>query len=219
MNQSAMVTTKTVSVDGWNLLVGDDDEPMVLDEELARRLGYARPRKVRDLIRRLFNDSDVRPTVGRTVVGVAERTVVTYHLTEAQALKVIAKSDTAVADAILDEVIDVFIKARKGLLLPRAQPLSLDIAHGPRVGDVPNVREDLSALCAMTARASGHSLRRIHGFLRRTYRVPGIHHIALVLYPAVKQTLEAIGLGRLHLARALPAAPVDKRQLALWKVN
>lgn len=39
-----------------------------------------------------------------------------YWLTEAQALKVIAKSDTAIADTILDEVIGVFIAVRRGML-------------------------------------------------------------------------------------------------------
>jgi hypothetical protein len=40
----------------------------------------------------------------------------TYWLTEVQALKVIAKSETATADAILDEVIAVFVAWRRGEL-------------------------------------------------------------------------------------------------------
>src|SRR5690606_18824762 len=85
----------------------------------------------RELIERLIrdeklNDSDVRRTARRTQVGFAEKQVEEYWLTEAQALKVVAKSETAKADALLDEVIRVFVLARRGLL-PAPAP------HPPRL--------------------------------------------------------------------------------------
>lgn len=209
-----------VKVGGFNLSV-DGEEPRALDLEIAQCAGVARPRDVRTVIDRNWEElsahGEIRVCGYQPQTSEGGRPGREYWLNEDQAVALVALMRTPKARELRIALVKCFRAYRDGLL-PRAQPLSLDIAHGPRVGDVPNVREDLSALCAMTARASGHSLRRIHGFLRRTYRVPGIHHIALVLYPAVKQTLEAIGLGRLHLARAL-SAPVDKRQLALWKVN
>lgn len=106
-------------VSGWSVAM-DGDEPTVLDEELGARLGFARPRKIRDLIERLIRAGRLnilsRPTVGRQLTnhGGSRKFVVNeYWLNEAQALKVIAKSDTATADAILDEVIAVFIAVRR----------------------------------------------------------------------------------------------------------
>lgn len=117
----------------------EEEEPRVRDLELAERLGYDRPRDVRKLIARMieegkFASCHVRDTVSRTwhdgsvLVrrsaeavamprgGEREQEVAEYWLTEAQALKVIAKSETKRADQILDEVIRVFILARRGLL-------------------------------------------------------------------------------------------------------
>lgn len=114
---------REIHVEGWSLLVPvGEDEPRVRDIDLAVRLGYERPRAVRDLIERLarekkLNDSELRRTVRQT----AGRPSTEIWLTEAQALKVVAKSETAVADALLDEVIRVFMLARRGLL-PQAAP-------------------------------------------------------------------------------------------------
>jgi hypothetical protein len=44
-----------------------------------------------------------------------------YWLTEAQALKVVSKSETDKADALLDEVIAVYMAVRRGMV-PRAAP-------------------------------------------------------------------------------------------------
>jgi len=145
-----------VRVGDWTLAVPNGtEEPLVEDEELAKRLGYARPRKLRDLIKRLTEEGKLRgvqsrPTVGRqrTRRGMREFTVETFALTEAQALKVIAKSETKTADEILDTVIAVFIAARRGLLVPadvrqmqgelhqlRAEVESLKLGMGRVVGE------------------------------------------------------------------------------------
>jgi len=115
-------------VEGWTLATSgfDDGEPRVRDLELAEHLGYERPRGIRDLITRLvreqkLSDSDVRRTVRRTRIGVTERDVEEFWLTEAQALKVVAKSETARADAILDELIRVFVAVRRGEILNSAR--------------------------------------------------------------------------------------------------
>jgi hypothetical protein len=108
-------------VEGWPLGFDIDDEPRIRDLDLADRLGYERPRKIRDLIARLIldeklNDIHQRPTVGRWPGQVAAQPVTEYWLTEAQALKVAAKSETEPADALLDEMIRVFLLARRGQL-------------------------------------------------------------------------------------------------------
>lgn len=106
-----------------------DDEPRIHDLELARRLGYARPRKVRDLIAEMERDGKLSniaycPEPGRS--DGRGRPASAFWLTEKQALKVIAKSETALADAILDEVIDVFVAVRRsGAVAPTRTHLLL----------------------------------------------------------------------------------------------
>jgi hypothetical protein len=99
----------------------DDSVERIRDEELAERLGYARPRVIRDLIRRLEREGKLKDlhqcrTVRLRADGRPSKHATTYWLTEVQALKVIAKSETATADAILDEVIAVFVAWRRGEL-------------------------------------------------------------------------------------------------------
>lgn len=114
--------TRTVA--GWT--VAGADEPRIKDVELAERLGFERPRKIRDLIRQHqsagnLNDFDVCPTAGRTS-PLGGRPGVEFWLTEDAALWIIVKSETPKARAITREVIQVFIAARKGLLeAPRAE--------------------------------------------------------------------------------------------------
>lgn len=113
---------RTVDVQGWPVaFLAGDNEPRVRDLDLAERLGYERPRKIRDLIERMkiagkLNDIHVCPTVGRTSMpngGTRETLTDEYFLTESQALKVAAKSETEPADALLDEMIAVYVAARK----------------------------------------------------------------------------------------------------------
>lgn len=114
------------NVGGWTFGFVDNDgqreQPRARDLDIAKRLGYKRPRKIRDLIARLrdagkLNDVHRRPEVGRR--GFVEEIIDEYWLTEAQALKVAAKSETDAADALLDEMIHVYTLARAGRLTPQ----------------------------------------------------------------------------------------------------
>jgi hypothetical protein len=64
--------SRIVRVGAWVLAApAAEDEPRIRDIDLAERLGYERPRKIRDLIERLcregkLNDSELRPVVGRS---------------------------------------------------------------------------------------------------------------------------------------------------------
>lgn len=115
---------RVIRAGSWTLtswVSAGGDEPRIRDIELGERLGFDRPRDIRKLVERLLsdgklNDSSVRATVARTHIGVAERNVTEYWLSEAAVLKVVAKSETKVADALLDEMIRVYMLARRGLL-------------------------------------------------------------------------------------------------------
>ncbi len=102
-------------VNGWNV-AEVNGEPTVKDTDLAERLGYSRPRDIRKLIIRMI---DSQSFGGATPCRSFEKAgngadVEVYHLNEKQALKVISKSETVVADKIMDEVIDVFLAVRNG---------------------------------------------------------------------------------------------------------
>lgn len=115
-------------VEGWTLATeGGSEDPLVRDVDLGERLGYERPRDVRKLIERLTEDGKIGPISKRAAVARYEIRPGVWHpgqpadeywLSEAQALKVAAKSETEPADALLDEMIRVFMLARRGLLTP-----------------------------------------------------------------------------------------------------
>ncbi len=107
--------------DGWKLAIAGFGDPAhrVLDVELARKLGFARPRKIRELIDRLRKDGELpgvfqRPTVGRKELSgnIIETVTNEYWLTLEEALFVTAKSDTKTANETLRTIIKVFLAAR-----------------------------------------------------------------------------------------------------------
>ena len=144
--------TNLIHVEGWTLIrLPGEDEPLVLDTDAGERLKLGRPRDIRALIERTFpgeklNDIHQRDTVSRWPGQVAPQTVREYLLTEAQLLKVIAKSETPTADAILDEVIRVYILVRRGLLAPAS---SLVVPAGPSL-DLGAFREQVNEALAVT---------------------------------------------------------------------
>jgi hypothetical protein len=193
--------TITRIVDGWSVTL-DGEEPTVLDEELGARLGFARPRKIRELIERMvsdgiLNDSDIRPTVGRVATGVASTVVTKYRLTETGTLLVITRSDTKIAHAITRQVIEVFKAVRRGQPpVPQQVPV---MSSSPLVGET-HLRGEVPAWCAMAARAQGVSVHRIHGELRREFHVPGVYQLPVLLWPFARNLLESLAFGRRQLA-------------------
>lgn len=120
---------REIHVGSWTLVAPiSEDVLRILDVDLAGRLGYERHADIRGLVKRLVRDgklkySEIVRTVRKTTGG--GRPATEMWLTEAQALKVVAKSETAKADAILDEVIEVFMLARRGLLPSQIAPQGL----------------------------------------------------------------------------------------------
>lgn len=118
---------RKLDINGWPLVLVSDagrDEPHIEDEELARRLCYAEPRMIRKIIKRYEKSGDlaginVRSTVTRTSMphgGTREVEVQVYLLNEEQACFIAAKSETPAANALLREMIHVFVLARHGML-------------------------------------------------------------------------------------------------------
>jgi hypothetical protein len=101
----------------WTLYQIDDGDAYIRDIDWAERLGYANPIDIRKLIRRLANAGrlGVIATVAKTSNS-GGRPATEFYLTEAQALKVAARSETEFADAVLDELIRVYMAFRAGQL-------------------------------------------------------------------------------------------------------
>lgn len=128
---------RRVAVGLWAFTVpgAEGTEPLIRDLDAAERLGFSRPRKIRELIERIWPENkrpQSRPTVGRQRTrhgGERAFTVQEYWLTEAEVLKLCARAETKVAEAVLDEMIAVYVAVRRGLL-PRPAP-----AIPPRVAE------------------------------------------------------------------------------------
>lgn len=92
-----------------------DGEARVRDIDLGTFLGYANPRKIREIIDRHSDTLGQRPAVGRR----PERggtPVSEDFLTERQCLMVLRWCDTAKADACYAHIVDVFLAWRQGRL-------------------------------------------------------------------------------------------------------
>jgi len=132
---------RLVRVGAWSFTVWEttsDGEPRMRDVDVGERLGFGRPRKVRELVRRTwsgekFRQIYVRPMVGRTSMprgGTRKVSVDEFWLTEAQILKLCARAETPIADAILDDMIQVYsaASARPSAWPTRIAPGSVSLA-------------------------------------------------------------------------------------------
>ena len=97
--------------------VACDAEPRIRDIDLGSLLGFSRPEKIREIIRRhekTLHKISVLPTVAQTpdpVLGGRPSRV--YYLCESQAVFIIGKSETAVADDLFAEIAIAFVEYRR----------------------------------------------------------------------------------------------------------
>jgi hypothetical protein len=93
----------------------DEGEPRIRDLDLAERLGYERPRKIREIIREAqkVNGFGVCPVSGRTPGTEGGRPSEEYWLTERQALFVTTRSGTEKAAEATMLLVDAFLAVRE----------------------------------------------------------------------------------------------------------
>jgi len=97
----------------------EDGEPRIRDLELAKRLGYERPRDIRRLIDSIqgdgfLNNIHERAATARTPNGGHGQTIREYWLDEIEAVFLIGQSRTPIARAVHLEVATAFVAYRKG---------------------------------------------------------------------------------------------------------
>ena len=135
-------------------LIEDGGEVRVLDIILAKKLGYDRPRTIRELIARHGTAlSEIAPVVVREGrVGKGQKVKANY-LTEAQAHYLVAKSETARANSELIHVVQVFTEFRQGNLVAK------DADTQARLAEYEAEREARWQLHVEEKRARSHALR------------------------------------------------------------
>ena len=204
---------------GWTLSVWNDltdGEPRVRDLDAAERLGFARPRDVRKLIERIWHENqrpNCRATVARQSTGNGGRrefSTQEYWLTEAELLKVIARCSTPIADAILDDMIRVYMAVRRQLatptraIKPRRSPVRVLPAEGGTLSLALSVAvaQDLRDLALTAGMSVEEVLCRIvatsAGAARSVSRPvgPGCRPTFVVLSPRVYEALSTLARRR-----------------------
>ncbi|NUB05800.1 hypothetical protein FW320_06370 [Azospirillum sp. Vi22] len=94
-----------------------EGETRIRDLDLAARLGFDRPRKIKELIERHMSallKMGVCPTVGRTSGPQGGRPTEDFYLNRKQAIFITAKSETAEATDITIEIIEKFDAYERG---------------------------------------------------------------------------------------------------------
>lgn len=112
-----------------------EGEPRIRDLDLAERLGFAKPAKIRELIARhefALLALGLLPTVGTTHVSNG-RTFDAYFLNRKQAIYITTKSETSEATEITIEVIERFDAYDRGGLTEAAPVADLRFAREARL--------------------------------------------------------------------------------------
>jgi len=132
---SSIITTTTPS--GLPDLIEEGGEVRVLDLTLAERLGYERPRAIRDLIKRHRAELEGMGSLPHRAANPGPkggRPTAAFYVNEAQALFILAKSETARANIELAYVAEVFTEYRRGNLVAKdaEAQAALDAAEAAR---------------------------------------------------------------------------------------
>lgn len=223
----------------WTFMVREADrdrEPLVSDEVLAQRLGFDRPRKIKDMIRRHIADGNINPFAVRTTVGqTGGRPGTLYCLGEADALFLVTRSDTPKAIALTKEMIRVFMLARRGLM--PVSP-SVDSAVGAALALVPGLvaqleayRADLGAMRMEIGTLRGELATGVIGaevakaeILRPLARVAALYATPTRKVKAVRRSMENrlrailgfVGPGSAWSMLPRRLLDVAQRQLTMW---
>jgi hypothetical protein len=165
-------------------VIAGDDQPRVLDIRLAERLGYERPRKIRDLIERNISELENYAPLPRLGAMVDRpqgggRTSSEYWLTRSQARTICMWSNTATAVEVRAELNAVFDAWERGELKPAGEvptitgairdlfdemllPALRDIKK-----DIKGIAGNVTVLAAKGRRDPSADTHRIHGIIIR----------------------------------------------------
>lgn len=199
--------------EGFDLRVVDG-EPRVLDVQIAERAGLERPRSIRHVIKRNQAEMLAHGSLATAIGNGEGRNSNEFWLNEAQAISLTALLRTEAGRKARIVLVKAFVAQRRETI--PTLPVVAEIANAARMGDSPEMKAQMVGACVMAARAARTPLRKVHGFIRRTYRVSSPYFLAVVFWPQVRQMLVDLAMGRLALTcptpRRLPGSNV--RQLS-----
>ena len=152
------------------VLTAINGEPRVHDLELAERLGFERPRKIRDIIQRNHDKLlkfGVCPAVGRTSGELGGRPATEFYLNQKQAIFICMKSETERAFDVQIEIVHVFDAYLNGELNDAAPPLRpiREPISPAQYSQLQALVRDISAHCHRHGSAQG----AVCGRLRKDY--------------------------------------------------
>lgn len=128
-----------------------DAEPRVLDVLLGERLGFARPRKIRDIVARNLVELETYGSSAPRRGAYRGKDFTEYYLNEPQALLICMFSNTSRAAEVRKMLIDVFMEYRRGKM---EKPVSVQ-AHerrtSTRVDDAIRLKKNIDRLERATA--------------------------------------------------------------------
>lgn len=181
-----------------------DDEPRVLDIEIGKRAGMARPTNIRTTIKAclvsgFLEASEVR-TAGVQTTERGGRPGTAYWLTEAGALKLITKLETPEAHAMVGQIIRVYRVAIRLLnapppppmLPPATQGFLAQLAACRTVGENVCWRQEVKCLIGSAADKRKTSWAGAHGQLRKHLGVPGYLRIPASLLDETRNYLRQL---------------------------
>jgi len=115
-----------IVVNNWTLHQAEKtQEPLILDLDLAERLGFTVKISIRVLIRKLIKRGTLKGVFIAPIKTSEKggRPGNAFYLTEKQALIVISHAETQIADLLLEEVIDLYLAYKRGQLTPPPQQI------------------------------------------------------------------------------------------------
>lgn len=224
MNGENTQGVQFVQVEGRAFLSdGNDAEPRARDTDIAEWLGYARPRSIRDLIKRAVEAGHLSDTLTRRASrqvknrqGMMVVEVDEYWLTESQALWIAAKSETPKANEVLKGLISFYRAANeqlkaKALLVPAissdliAEVLRAHAANPERFQSTAQVRDDIELrremkqLIGYAAFMQGVTWRKIEGHIRSRYGVLSYLRLCVGVLDDVRKRCRELGAREIAL--------------------
>jgi hypothetical protein len=209
-----------------------NDEPRIVDSEVAKRLGYRRDRDFRRMIRRLVEEGELpgihmRATTARISKpkgGFEDRVVEEFHLTEREVIIATMAAKTPKAKRFRAQFAEVIVQARQQLRQHvETVDLRPEILNGPRICDSPRLVYELRATIEQFAIQFGWSIQRVHGWLRREWKTSSIYFMSRLFIAQLREDLEDLRCGRRSLPAPQPIVhrivlprPPDGRQISLF---
>jgi hypothetical protein len=223
MTENTMSDKSIIKCKEWVQLEGVG-EPVIAEDDLAKKLGYKRAAKLRELVDTIisedtlgiFNDILILPQLGR--IGPGRRKVKGERAhTFRQAMHVLSRANTTNAGIVRDDMITSYqsvMNARLGVSVVAYSPL---IKYGPTVRDNADMTSSLADMLQRASLVANCSLQMVLGSIRRHFNVGSPYAMLsehwTILADYLQRIIDGVVRPR-HKCKKMPKA--DPRQLPMF---